>query len=95
MPLTDTTTPTATGATVNITVANGAIASFGAITGGSGYVNASYSNVPLTDGTGTGAGATANITIGAGTSIISLGKVSGGTGYTATTPPSQPTPMCR
>jgi hypothetical protein len=72
---------------VPATQSNG-IATFGAITAGSGYTPGTYSSVPLTDVTGTGTGATANITVTtAGGSIATLGKVTGGTGYTATTPP--------
>jgi hypothetical protein len=59
------------------------IVTLGAVTAGTGYVPGTYTNVPLTGGTGTGA--TANITVGNGTSIQTLGKITGGTGYTAGT----------
>lgn len=56
----------------------GAIATFGGITAGTGYVNGSYTNVPLTGGTGTGA--TANITVaGGGVTVVVLAVP--GTGY--------------
>jgi hypothetical protein len=44
-----------------VSIVQGAIATIGTITGGSLYTNGSYSNVPLTGGSGSGA--TANITI--------------------------------
>ena len=44
-----------------VSIVQGAIATIGTITGGSLYTNGSYSNVPLTGGSGSGA--TANITV--------------------------------
>lgn len=70
------------GGTITAGVA-GALNVLGAITGGSGYANGSYSNVPLTGGTGTGA--TANIVVSGGV-ITSVIIVNSGTGYAAGTP---------
>jgi len=55
-----------------------AISSFGTITGGSGYVNNVYQNIPLTGGSGEGAVANINVTGGA-VSFIDI--VKGGIGY--------------
>lgn len=60
-------------------VGSGAIEKTGAITGGSSYVNGSYTGVPLTGGSGTGA--TANITV-AGNAVTAVTIVNKGTGYT-------------
>jgi hypothetical protein len=56
------------------------VTAFGAITGGSGYVNGIYPNVTLTGGTGSGARAT--ITVSGGI-VISVALTFGGIGYTA------------
>lgn len=56
----------------------GAVLTHGAITGGTGYTNGTYSNISLTGGAGTGA--TANITV-AGGSVTSVTIVSQGSGY--------------
>ena len=50
------------------------------ITGGSGYKDGEYSNVPLTTLTGTGAGARADITVGSG-AITAVTITSVGSGY--------------
>ena len=60
-------------------IGNG-VTAFGAITGGSGYVNGIYPNVTLTGGTGTGARAT--ITVSGGL-VIAVALTYGGVGYTA------------
>jgi hypothetical protein len=54
------------------------INALGAITGGSGYVNGTYTNVPLTGGSGTGAVA-ASITVSVG-SVTSVTIATNGTG---------------
>lgn len=57
------------------------IVALGAITGGSGYTNGTYTNVPLTGGTGTGAVASSvTVSVGAVTSVT-LSTTSPGTGY--------------
>lgn len=62
----------------------GAVISFGAITGGSGYTNGTYTNVALTGGTGTGAKATVVVSGGAVTSVSIPAGDNAGTGYLAT-----------
>lgn len=57
----------------------GVIATHGSITGGSSYVNGTYSNVPLTGGTGTGARATIVV---AGGAVTTVTITKGGAGYT-------------
>lgn len=52
-----------------ISATNGPIVTLGAITGGSSYVNGTYTNVPLTGGTGSGALATLTVTAGVVTSV--------------------------
>lgn len=54
------------------------ISALGAITGGSGYVNGTYTNVPLTGGSGTGAVA-ASITVSVG-AVTSVTIATNGTG---------------
>ena len=56
------------------------VTAFGAIVGGSGYVNGTYPNVTLTGGTGTGARATIVVSGGL---VISVTLTYGGIGYTA------------
>jgi hypothetical protein len=56
----------------------GNIATLGAITGGSAYVNGTYTDVPLTGGAGTNA--TADITV-AGGAVTAVVIKSGGAGY--------------
>jgi hypothetical protein len=62
-----------------IAAATNAIATLGAITAGSGYVNGIYYNVALTGGTGTGARATVTVAGGVVTAVV---VTYGGTGYT-------------
>lgn len=59
----------------------GSVAGFNSLTGGSGYVNGTYTNVSLTGGTGTGATADVIVT---GNAVTSVSIVSGGTGYLST-----------
>jgi VCBS repeat-containing protein len=57
------------------------IVALGAITAGSAYTNGTYTNVPLTGGTGTGAVASSvTVSVGAVTSVT-LSTTSPGTGY--------------
>jgi hypothetical protein len=64
---------------VNIAGTTGAVVTLGAITPGTLYTAGTYSNVPLTGGTGSGA--TANITA-AGGAVTAVVLVNRGTGYT-------------
>lgn len=59
----------------------GYLTSHKTITGGSGYVNGTYTNVPLTGGTGSGAKATITVSGGAVTDIL---VTTPGTGYAST-----------
>ena len=56
-----------------------AIATLGEIVGGSGYVQGTYTNVPLTGGSGSGAQAT--IVVDSGGSVNNVTITNGGTGY--------------
>jgi microcystin-dependent protein len=60
---------------------SGGLQALGAITGGSVYTNGTYTNVPLTGGSGSGA--TANITV-AGTVVSGVTIVQAGSGYLTT-----------
>jgi hypothetical protein len=68
-------------------VAQGAIATLGSITGGTGYTNGSYTNVPLVRTTGSGSqllasGAAANITVAGGiVTVCTLVAARNGEGY--------------
>jgi len=63
-----------------VSIVQGAISGIGTITGGSLYTNGSYSNVPLTGGSGSGA--TANITI-SGQTVTSVTIKNAGNFYVA------------
>jgi hypothetical protein len=63
-----------------VSIVQGAILNIGTITGGSLYTNGSYSNVPLTGGSGSGA--TANITI-SGQTVTSVTIKNNGNFYVA------------
>lgn len=62
------------------TLSVGGINGTSTLVGGSGYVNGSYSNVPLTGGSGTGA--TGNITVSGG-AVTAFSIQARGSGYTA------------
>jgi len=66
------------GGSVSATVTS--VLTLGALTAGSGYVNGTYYDVPLTGGTGTGVRATVTIAGGLVTAVV---ITYGGTGYTA------------
>jgi hypothetical protein len=72
--------PPAKESVIDTAATTGPINVLGAITAGTLYTNGTYTNVPLTGGTGSGA--TANITVsGGGVTAVTL--VNRGTGYTA------------
>jgi hypothetical protein len=62
-----------------VSIVQNAVATFGAITAGSGYIPGVYSNVPLTGGNGSGAIAT--ITVGVSGTVTAVTLTSGGNFY--------------
>lgn len=71
------------GGTGNLPRPVGALNVLGTLTGGSGYTNGFYENVPLTGGAGTGATANITVTGGAVTSVVLTNL---GSGYAGGTP---------
>lgn len=61
-------------------ILTGSTSAIGLTAAGTGYVAGTYTNVPLTGGTGTGALAT--IVVGAGTQVTSVTVTTAGSGYT-------------
>ncbi len=59
----------------------GAISTFGTITGGSGYTDGTFNGVPLTGGSGSGASATITVSGGAVTGVTIASPGNAGSGY--------------
>ena len=72
----------ATGATVSVSSLRAGVKTLGSITGGSGYTDGIYEDVPLT-GSSTGTGATATIVVSAG-AIVKTTLTDSGSGYLKT-----------
>lgn len=62
-----------------VSIVQGAIATLGTITAGSGYIAGVYSNIALTGGSGSGV--TATITVGSGGTVTAVSLTNGGNFY--------------
>ena len=62
-----------------VSIVQGVITAFGAITAGSGYIPGVYSNIALTGGSGSGV--TATITVGSGGTVTTVTLANGGNFY--------------
>ena len=71
---------------LNSGIEAGAVSTLGSVTGGSGYTQGTYRNVPLVVSSGTaGYGATADIVVSTGGVVTSVTKVNAGVGYATNT----------
>lgn len=67
---------------LNSGIEAGAVSTLGSVTGGSGYTQGTYRNIPFVVSSGTaGYGATADIVVSTGGAVTSVTKVNAGSGY--------------